>query len=267
MVYPKPSGGFEWAQAPWGTVLRCRPLLEAADHLFTAHDLVLRGSEREWAAVAGVMGVERDRLLLVSQVHRADVAVARRDRVNSWVRPEADVMVSDDPSSAIGVRVADCAPVLLADRRTHAVAAAHAGWRGTVQRAATAAVEALKKEFGSHPRDLIAAIGPCLGPCCGEVGDEVVQAFRDAGHDSTTIARWFSAGPSGRSHLDLWRANADQLEAAGVPPEQIHVAGLCTKTYSDVLHSHRVMKLEAGRMVGVIRSAHLRDSGRGIRTM
>jgi YfiH family protein len=259
MVYPKPSGGFEWAQAPWGTVLRCRPLLEAADHLFTAHDLALRGDESEWAAVAGVMRVERDHILLVSQVHRADVAVARRNRVNAWVRPEADVMVSDDPSSAIGVRVADCAPVLLADRRTHAVAAVHAGWRGTVQRAATAAVEALQKEFGSNPPDLIAAIGPCLGPCCGEVGDEVVQAFRDAGHDSTAIARWFSAGPSGRSHVDLWRANADQLEAAGVLPEQIHVAGLCTKTYSDVLHSHRVMGSAAGRMVGVIRSAHDRD--------
>jgi YfiH family protein len=258
MIYPKPSGGFEWAQVPWGTVLRCRPLLEAADHLFTAHDLVLRGSETEWEAVAAAMGVERERLLLVSQVHRAEVAVARRDRVTPWVRPEADVMVSDDPSSAIGVRVADCAPVLLADRRSQAVAAAHAGWRGTVRRAVPAAVEALQKEFGSHPRDLVAAIGPCLGPCCGEVGDEVVQAFRDAGHDRAAIARWFAPGPSGRQYLDLWQANADQLEAAGIPPDQIHVARLCTKSHADVLHSYRVLGTEAGRMVGVIR-AHGRD--------
>jgi polyphenol oxidase len=252
MVYPKPSGGFEWAQAPWGMVLRCRPLLDVADHLFTSHDLHLVGDEREWTAVATAMGVERDHLLLIRQVHRTGVAMARRDRTEPWARPDADIVVSDDPSSAIGVRVADCAPVLIADRRRHAVAAAHAGWRGTVQRAAVVAVEALTKECGSDPRDLVAAVGPCLGPCCGEVGDEVVQAFRDAGHDDGAIGRWFATGSSGRAHVDLWRANADQLEAAGVPSAQIHVARLCTRTHADVLHSYRAG--HTGRMLGAIRS-------------
>jgi polyphenol oxidase len=253
MAHPQPTDGFEWTQAPWGFVLRCRPLLIVADHLFTARDLHLRDGEREWTAVAGEMGVPLERLLLVRQVHRAGVAIARGDRPAAWMRPEADVVATDDPSSAVGVRVADCAPVLLADRRGRAVAAAHAGWRGTVHQAAVAAVDALQKEFGAAPVDLIAAIGPCLGPCCGEVGDEVVQAFRDAGHAEPAIGRWFSAGPSGRAHLDLWRANADQLERAGVLPENIHVARLCTKTHADVLHSHRALADKAGRMVGVIR--------------
>lgn len=252
-MHPKPSGGFEWAQAPWGAVLRCKPLLEVADHLFTAGDLQLRDSELEWTMVARAMGVERERLLLVSQVHGADVAVARRGRPGTWVRPQADVLVTDDPASAIGVRVADCAPVLLADRRQHVVAAAHAGWRGTVQRAAVAAVDMLRKEFGSAPGDLTAAIGPCLGPCCGEVGEEVVQAFRAAGHDETAIARWFSTGSSGRPYLDLWRANADQLERAGLSPAHIHVAGLCTRTHADVLHSYRAAGDRSGRMVAAIR--------------
>jgi purine-nucleoside/S-methyl-5'-thioadenosine phosphorylase / adenosine deaminase len=255
MVHPKPSGAFEWAQAPWGLVLRCRPLLEAADHFFTTRDLQLRADEAEWTGVARLLGVGRERLLLVSQVHRAGVAIARRDRPDPWPRPEADVIASDDPSSAIGVRVADCAPVLVADRRTGAVAAAHAGWRGTVQRAAVAAVETLIASFGSVPRDLIAAIGPCLGPCCGEVGAEVVDAFIQARHSRDSVSRWFSTGPSGRPYLDLWRANADQLEAAGVPGEQIHVAGLCTKTHVGVLHSYRADGPESGRMAGVIRSA------------
>jgi YfiH family protein len=252
-VHPKPSGGFEWAQAPWGAVLRCKPLLEVADHLFTAGDLQLRDSELEWTMVARAMGVKRERLLLVSQVHGADVAVARRGRPGTWVRPHADVLVTDDPASAIGVRVADCAPVLLADRRQHVVAAAHAGWRGTVQRAAVAAVDMLRNEFGSEPGDLTAAIGPCLGPCCGEVGEEVVQAFRSAGHGETAIARWFSTGSSGRPYLDLWRANADQLEHAGLSPEHIHVAGLCTRTHAGVLHSFRAAGDSSGRMVGAIR--------------
>ena len=253
-MHPKPSGGFEWAQAPWGAVLRCKPLLEVADHLFTAGDLQLRDSELEWTMVARAMGVERERLLLVSQVHGADVAVARRGRPGTWVRPQADVLVTDDPASAIGVRVADCAPVLLADRRQHVVAAAHAGWRGTVQRAAVAAVDMLRKEFGSAPGDLTAAIGPCLGPCCGEMGEEVVQAFREAGHDDGAVARWFSREDGRRSHFDLWRANVDQLEGAGIPAGSIHVAGLCTRTYPDTFHSYRVRGTEAGRMVGVIRA-------------
>jgi YfiH family protein len=254
MALPQPSGGFEWTQAPWGDALICRPLAGVADHLFTTGSLRLRDDDREWAALAAAMGVDVARVLLVRQIHRADVAVARRARAGSWEPPEADVIVSDDPSSAIGVRVADCAPILLADRRLHVVAGAHAGWRGTVHGAAAAAVRALATEFGSRPRDLVAAIGPCLGPCCGEVGEEVVAAFRDAAHGDEAIGRWFAPGPSGRPYVDLWTANSDQLEAAGVLADNIHVARLCTRTHAGVLHSYRVEKEKAGRMVGVIRA-------------
>jgi polyphenol oxidase len=255
MIHPKPNGGFEWAQAPWGSVLRCRPLLDVADHFFTAGDLHLRRNDDEWRGVAGLIGVMRERLLLLRQVHGAAVAIARRDRPDPWVAPQADVIASDDPVSAIGVLVADCTPVLIADRQSGAVAAAHAGWRGTVQGAAAAAVARLMGEFGSQPSDLVAAIGPSLGPCCGEVGPEVVQAFVDAGHSAASVARWFATGPSGRPYIDLWRANADQLEAAGVAAEHIHVARLCTRTHADVLHSYRAAGDASGRMVAVIRPA------------
>ena len=123
------------------------------------------------------------------------------------------------------MRIADCAPILLVDRTQPVVGAVHAGWRGTVQRAVQAGVDALVREFGSRPADLAAAVGPCLDVCCGEVGDEVVVGFRDAGHDESAIDRWFSIGPGGRFHLHLARANRDQLEAAGLAPEHIHVAG------------------------------------------
>jgi YfiH family protein len=255
MTLPQPSDGFEWTQAPWGDVLRCRPLLEIADHLFTTRNLRLREDPREWDRVAAAMRVPTSDVLLIRQVHGADIAVARRGRSGEWVRPEADAIVSDDPASAIAVRVADCAPVLLADRRTGAVGAAHAGWRGTVHGAAAAAVRGMTREFGSSPGDLVAAIGPCLGPCCGEVGNEVAGAFALAGHDSRTLTRWFTSGPSGRLHVDLWAANADQLAAAGVPTGQIHIARLCTKTHASVLHSYRVDKERSGRMVGIIRAA------------
>jgi YfiH family protein len=253
MIQPQPSGGFAWTQASWGPALKCAPLLEVADHLFTIGNLQLRDDPSEWDEVARAMDVATEQVLLIRQVHRVDVATARRGRVGAWQRPEADVIVSDDPDAAVGVRVADCAPILIGDRRRCAVAAIHAGWRGTVQRAAITGVRRLTAEFGSNPKDLVAAVGPCLGPCCGEVGEEVVDAFRQAGHDRIDVDAWFSPAPSGRPYLDLWRANRDQLRAAGVPADQIHVAALCTKTHADWLHSYRTAGAHAGRMAALIK--------------
>ncbi len=253
MVQPQPSDGFEWTQAEWGLVLRCRPLAEIADHFFTTANLALRDSRDEWDAVARQIGIGFDRVLLLRQVHGQNVAVVNRGADIAGPRPEADVAVTDDPTIAIGVRVADCAPILIGDRRQHVVAAAHAGWRGTVQRAAAAAVRVMQDRFGSRPDDLIAAIGPCLSVCCGEVGPEVLDTFREAGHQPDALARWFTSGRHDRFQLDLPLANRDQLAGCGLPPSQIHVSGLCTKSFPDVFHSYRVRKERAGRMVGIIR--------------
>ena len=203
--------------------------------------------------MAAAAGVDPTRLRLVRQVHGADVAVCRTGGPPPRLLPEADAIVCDDPTVAVAVQVADCTPVLLADRRTGAVGAVHAGWRGTMLRAASRAVDAMRDAFGTEPRDLVAAIGPCLGPCCGEVGPEVVEAFRAAGHDGGALERWFAPGASGRPYLDLWRANGDQLEAAGLEPAGIYVAALCTKSHAALLHSYRVHGACAGRMAAVIR--------------
>ena len=235
-------------------MLHCEPLTGHARHLFTSHDLELRDDEAEWQALGGVLGVTRAHIRLVKQVHRADVAIVRRGDPEAWSTPHADAIVTNDPDVAIAVRIADCAPILLADRTQPVVGAIHAGWRGTVQRAVQAGVTALVREFGARPADLVAAVGPCLDVCCGEVGDEVVTAFRDAGHDESGIDRWFSIGPGGRFHLHLARANRDQLEAAGLAPEHIHVAGLCTRSYPELFHSYRAAGPNAGRMAALIRA-------------
>jgi copper oxidase (laccase) domain-containing protein len=160
MTEPQPTDGFEWTQAPWGRVLRCRPLLAAADHFFTDAALQLRDDTREWSGVAALASVPPERLLLLNQVHGATVVTAGSDRGGSWTRPQADAAVSDDSSAALVVRVADCAPILLADRRRGAVAAVHAGWRSTMHRIAAAAVGRMREEFNTGPADVIAAIGP-----------------------------------------------------------------------------------------------------------
>jgi YfiH family protein len=203
--------------------------------------------------VAEELGVETGAIHLLHQVHGRAVTVVRRGNPVPAVRSEADIIVSDDPQAGIGVRVADCAPILLADRRAPAVAAAHAGWRGALQDVAGAAVRSLQATFGSRPADLVAAIGPSLGACCGEMGDEVVEAFRSAGHPATDLGRWFTPGPRGRPHFDLSLAARDQLERGGVPAASIHLAGLCTRCRPDVFHSYRAAGVSAGRMVGAIR--------------
>jgi YfiH family protein len=253
MTEPQPNHAFEWTQARWGPVLRCVPLDDVAPHLFTIGNLRLDHESDEWRLVADWIGIAHGGLRLIRQVHGVAVAHARKGDSASWTTPEADVVITDDGEVAVGVRIADCAPVLIADRRLPVVAAAHAGWRGTLRNAPAEAVRALCEEYGSNPHDLVAAIGPCLGPCCGEVGIEVVEAFRAAGHDSTSMERWFAPGPRGRPHLDLWQANRDQLQRAGLTPGNIFAAELCTRTHAPLFHSYRGAGEKAGRMVAAIR--------------
>ena len=202
--------------------------------------------------VALAMGVTPDDVLLVRQVHEATVAVASHDRPRPWPRPHADAIVSNDSTAAIAIRVADCVPILLAEETGRAVAAVHAGWRGAASRATIAGVSALQTSYGVRPERIIAAVGPSVGPCCYEVSESTFQTFRQAGHHPSVLERWFEPRPSGKFHLDLWRATRDQLEGAGVMPDNIHIAELCTKTHADVFHSYRVKGTEAGRMIGII---------------
>lgn len=183
---------------------------------------------------------ESGRLLLLKQVHGAKVLRA------PWEgRPEADAATASDPGLILGIATADCLPVLLVDPVRRVVGAAHAGWRGTVAGVAARAVEALAAD-GSRPPDLVAALGPGIGPCCYEVGADVVHAFGPAG------TPFFRPGPRGRPHLDVRAANAAQLAAAGLRKDAVHSVADCTFCRADLYHSYRREGRGAGRMISYI---------------
>ena len=250
MVLPPVPESFYWTTASWGAALRCRPLEALAPHLFTTRHLTLAHAA-DYEALATAVGAAH--VVTLTQVHGAAACVIRRGTPLPDGRPEADVLVSDAPHVAIAVRAADCVPLLMADRVTGAVAAVHAGWRGTSARVCVAALTAMQSEFSTHPKNIVAVIGPCIRPCCYQVGSDLVDAFAAAGHERYLIDRWFSTPPpsafaegfgvagsgTGRRplRLDVAGANRDQLILAGVPEGQIYDVGLCTAMHLDVLTS------------------------------
>jgi YfiH family protein len=252
MTLPEVPPAFHWTREPWGAALRCYALEPVAQHLFTTRQLQLP-SATAWHALAAAIGVAPNRVAALNQVHGREVVVIRTDVARE--PPRADALVSDVPDVALVVRAADCVPLLIGDSRTGAVGAVHAGWRGTAARVSVAAVDSLAREFGSRPADLIVAIGPSIGPCCYEVGSELVDAFAAEGHERYLIDRWFLTPRDRAMRLDVAGANRDQLILAGIPEENIYSSGLCTAMHPDVLTSFRRDKDQAGRIAGVIRSS------------
>ena len=260
MTLPPVPASFYWSNETWGAALRCRPLEPFAQHLFTTRQLQLPSADA-WRALASAMSVPPGRIVSLNQVHGRAVAHVDRNVSAQTLddmhteRPKADALISDTPDVVLVVRAADCVPLLIADTRTGAVAAVHAGWRGTAARVAVAAVEKMQRQFGTQATDLVVAIGPAIGPCCYEVGSDLVDAFAANGHERYLIDRWFMTPRERRMRLDLVGANRDQLILAGVREEHVHAAGLCTAMHLDVLTSYRAEQSAAGRIAGAIRAS------------
>ncbi|HET9553168.1 MAG TPA: peptidoglycan editing factor PgeF [Anaeromyxobacteraceae bacterium] len=189
----------------------------------------------------------------VRQVHGARVVEAAGP---SAPVEEADAVVSGRPGVAACVAVADCVPVLLADPVTGAVAAVHAGWRGTVVLAAAEGARALARTAGAPLGRLVTAIGPSIGPCCYEVSEELAARF-EAAFGQGVVVRGGPGGP----RLDLWTANARALAAAGV--ERVDRLDRCTACDAARFFSHRRDAGRTGRMVGFIAPRPI-SSGRAV---
>jgi polyphenol oxidase len=231
----------------------------------------------EWDARDNVLANRRK---FQSAVGGADLHLAPLKQIHSaLLRPmqqpaaevcKGDASATNTPGILLAIQTADCVPILLVDPRKRTVAAIHAGWRGTLARITQKAVGRLQYEFGSKPADLLAAIGPSIGPCCYEVAADFVTKFTAQFADAQDYfdeprsgeepnpLQWLNMKPPGHQpppknvHLDLRRANRSQLLAAGVRPKNIFTSDLCTACRTDLLFSHRREGPLSGRLMSVI---------------
>jgi polyphenol oxidase len=235
-----------------------------------AREAVMQNRRRLAGAITGNPDFP---IVTLRQFHSNAVVVVSRADTDRPVPRKADGLMTDDPGLLLAVQTADCISILVADRKRRAVAAFHAGWRGTVKRIVECGIGRMRVEFGSRPEELIAAIGPGVGVCCYSVGEEVRSSFESqfayAGElfrnvsDSDPIRTRYPMlfltqrapghSPIGPSlHLNLVEANRRQLLDAGLKTTAISVVGGCTSCHTDLFFSHRASRGQAGRMFSVI---------------
>ena len=201
--------------------------------------------------LAAAAGIPLTSLTLARQVHDDQVSIVTKDMRGEGAMDhedaigETDAMVTNVPEICLMILLADCVPILLFDPSKRVIGAVHAGWKGTLQGVAQKTVKVLHAAFGCSPADLIVGIGPSIGPCCYEVGPDVVSAVKEAfGNDQDLIRRTPSHG---KGLFDLWKANLNQLISAGIPGKNIETAGVCTCHHGDRFYSYRYDKGRTGR--------------------
>ena len=203
--------------------------------------------EENYRRVAAVVGVSRSALTTTWQVHGNRSLEADAEHRGGSLG-KADGLITQTPGIPLLQRYADCTPILVYDPVHRAVGIAHAGWQGVVKRTAEALVLAMHQAYGSQPAELVGAVGPAIGPCCYEVGPEVVAAIRSSQNDPDQLLR--PSSRAGHAYLDLWQANARQLQDAGL--QKVEVAGLCTSCHTDIFFSHRGDNGRSGRFAAVV---------------
>jgi len=218
--------GFELKEQN-GTVFLQLPILRGVRHAF--------GTRQKGEGTLAAHGLVPRQLLSLRQVHGAEVLIVKEDP-NALIHPLLyDAVITDREGIALGVWTADCIPILMTDESKGVIAAVHAGWRGIWQGIVQRAISKMGEVFGSSPRDILVGIGPGIGPCCYEIGKDVVDLFRGS-HDGGHL---FIQERRGRSYLDLCCASRLQLSKARVPPENIEDISLCTACREDLFFSYR----------------------------
>ena len=264
------DSGFYWREKNGVKVLVCRPLEElgfvngfstrrGGVSSFPENSLNLAGYDEDSAEN---IAENRKRFLEVFggdfqiascwQTHSADVRIVKNFEDAKDGNHKSDALVSDLKNVLIGVKTADCVPVLLSDTKTKSFAAIHAGWRGTVNSIVLKAIEKMRENYGTAARDLICAIGPAASCKNYEVGQDVIDAFEK---NFSTCGNLFRKTRDGHALIDLHLANKEQLLSVGVKAENIFIAPFCTIERTDLFFSYRIEKKlhgKTGRQLSII---------------
>lgn len=247
---PQSDGGFHLERLSNGWLVGRFAALEAIGipHAITTRQgpdvqLVHEDTAAASRQIAQTLGLSD--VAFLKQVHGGEARICRK---GGWAG-EGDGLVTDARPLVLLGKGADCPIVLVADRCRRAVGFAHASWRATVAGIVPAVIRNMA-DLGCRAQDLVACIGPSVGPECYEVGDEVREAaLRGIGPHA---GAFFQPGPGGKDHFNLWLASADALLRSGVRPESIHVAGVCTMCRNDLFPSYRREGERAGRFASVL---------------
>jgi polyphenol oxidase len=226
------------------------------------------------------IGAPKMRVVALRQIHSDIIHIVNSEEASSAKAalpenvPQGDALITRERGVLLVVQTADCIPILLADTKRHTVAAIHSGWRGTLNRIAAKTLGRMQMEFGTRPEDVVAALGPGIGRCCYEVGEEVAREFAAqfpearewfdgpfdslaAGESDPNWLPWLTMKPPGhappplRVQLDLIAANRAILASAGVAPRNISSSGQCTSCRADLFFSYR-RERTTGRMIAAI---------------
>ncbi len=201
------------------------------------------------------LGFDLSSLVTCQQIHQNNVALVdgshlKKDRFlphNAIM--ETDALVTDVPGITLMTRYADCVPLLFYDPKTHTVAIAHAGWKGTLAHIGQKTVEVLVKDYHCQPQNILAAIGPSIGPCCYQISNTMAsQAEKELPCSNEYFRELLNDG----LYFNLWQANKKQLQSAGIEESNIHCADLCTSCNFDLFFSYRKEKGTTGRFAALI---------------
>ena len=216
-----------------------------------------RGDQEEavrenYRRLGAAMGFSCENLVCSDQTHTVNLrVVTEEDRGKGFVRPkdytDIDGLVTDVPGLVLAAFYADCVPLYLVDPVRRCIGLSHAGWRGTVGKIGKKTVELMREQYGSSPEDLVAAIGPSICQSCYEVSKDVIEKFQEA-FDERFWPELFYEKDGGKYQLNLWRANELGFLQAGVRPERIAAAGVCTCCNPGLLFSHRASRGRRGNL-------------------
>lgn len=223
-----------------------------APHLITTkpYDMHKKSGAKYRRKVAAFLALREEYLVFPGQEHTSNVGVVTYENLHDSFYAK-DALITNAPGVALGVVTADCVPILLYDLKKKAVAAVHAGWRGTNSRVVEKTIIALQEKFGTNVNDLVAGIGPSISPEVYEVDEDVLNAFKKSGHNTDLF---FKPKSNGKFLLDLWSANYTQLTNMGLSAGSIEQSKMCTFTLEKEFYSARREGIGTGRIAAVIKN-------------